>query len=90
MKGIVFTEFLEMVDEKFGLEVTEDLIASSKTLSTGGSYTNVGTYPHGELVGMVVLLSEKTGIEIKDLLVAFGEYLFVVLSKKLWFVDGIH
>ena len=86
MKGIVFTEFIEMVDDKFGLEITEELIHHSNTLSTGGSYTAVGTYPHGELVEMVVLLSKKTNIPVKDLLETFGEYLFGVLSKTY---DGL-
>ena len=27
MKGIVFTEFLEMVEENFGMEVVNDLLA---------------------------------------------------------------
>lgn len=82
MKGIVFTEFIEMIDDRFGLEVTEHIISHSKTLKTGGSYTAVGTYPHGELVEMVSLLSQKTGIEVKALLEAFGEYLFGVLVKS--------
>lgn len=46
MKGIIFTEFLDMVDEQFGFEVTEHIIEKAKhQLSTGGSYSAVGTYP---------------------------------------------
>ena len=35
MKGIVFTEFLEMVEEKFGLEVVDYIIESSELASEG-------------------------------------------------------
>ena len=35
MKGIVFTEFLEMVEQKFGMDMVNDLI-DNNTLSSGG------------------------------------------------------
>lgn len=82
MKGIVFTEFLDMIDEKFGIEVTESVISNSKTLSTGGSYTAVGTYPHHEMVQMVVALSEATSIPVPQLIEVFGKHLFTVLSSS--------
>ena len=30
MKGMFFTEFLEMVEDKFGFDVTDDIIEASK------------------------------------------------------------
>ena len=75
MKGMVFTEFLEMVEENFGWEVAEDIVDESD-LPSGGAYTSVGTYDHNEMVAMVVVLSEKTGVAIPDLLKAYGKYLF--------------
>ena len=36
MKGIVFTEFLEMVEEKYGYEVVDQIIEESK-LPSGGA-----------------------------------------------------
>lgn len=75
MKGIVFSEFIQMVEERFSLEVTDKIIAESK-LATGGAYTSVGTYDHREIVELVTHLSETTGTSIPDLLRAFGEYLF--------------
>ncbi|MFT4982342.1 MAG: hypothetical protein ACI9UR_002213, partial [Bacteroidia bacterium] len=41
MKGIVFTEFLELVEDKFGLEVVNQIIDGCE-LETDGVYTSVG------------------------------------------------
>ena len=43
MKGVVFTEFLEMVEQKFGMEMVNALIENNE-LSTDGVYSAVGTY----------------------------------------------
>ena len=75
MKGIIFTEFLDLVEEKFGFEM-QDAIIEECDLPSGGSYTAVGTYPHTEIVSLVVKLSEKTEIPVPDLLQVYGEHLF--------------
>jgi hypothetical protein len=75
MKGVVFTEFLEMVEDRFSAEMVDDIIEDSN-LASGGAYTAVGTYPHGEMVAMVVALSQRSGLALRDLLLAFGEHLF--------------
>jgi hypothetical protein len=75
MKGIVFTEFLDMVEKKFGYEVVDQIIAESK-LSTDGVYTSVGTYPHSEIVKLLMNLSDKVKIDPGILLKEFGKYLF--------------
>lgn len=75
MKGIVFTEFLEMVEEKFGFLVADQIVQQS-SLPSGGSYTAVGTYPHSEMVSLVVSLSKATEVEVPVLLKTFGKHLF--------------
>ena len=40
MKGIVFTEFLDLVEEKFGLEMVDTIIEQSN-LDSGGVYTPI-------------------------------------------------
>jgi len=42
MKGIVFTEFLDLVEEKFGMEMVDKIITQSE-LESEGAYTAVGT-----------------------------------------------
>lgn len=81
MKGIVFTEFLEMVDAKFGMAVTERMV-NQTDLPSGGAYTSIGTYDHDEIVALVTSLSAITEIGAPDLVRTFGEHLmgrFVVL-----------
>ena len=80
MKGIVFTEFLEMVDQAYGLEMSDTLIDECN-LPSGGAYTAVGTYDHAEIVQLVRKLSEKTATTVPDLLKTFGKYLFGTFKK---------
>ena len=75
MKGVVFTEFLEMVEQKFGMDMVNNLLEQNE-LSSGGVYSAVGTYHHSEMVTLVVDLSKRSGVELPDLLKAFGGYLF--------------
>lgn len=75
MKGMVFTEFLDMVDEKFGVAVTERILDKSD-LPSGGAYTTVGTYDHSELLHLVKSLSETTNQSVSNLVFEFGYYLF--------------
>lgn len=81
MKGLVFTEFMEMVEGKFGEDMVDDLIDATDP-DSGGSYTSVGTYNHQELVNMVVELSSKTEIPVPDLIKVFGHHLAGVFSSK--------
>ncbi len=75
MKGIVFREFIDMVEDQFSLETADTIIAASE-LSTDGAYTSVGTYPHSEMVSLVVNLSKQTGQPVPALLNHFGRHLF--------------
>ena len=81
MKGIVFTEFLELVENEFGLEVVQQIIDECE-LDTEGIYTSVGTYSHKDMFKMVGKLSEIKGIPVPALLTVFGEYFFTTLKDK--------
>src|SRR5688572_20439814 len=52
VKGIVFTEFMEMVESSFGLAVTQKILDHSNVPSKG-VYTSVGTYDDQELLSLV-------------------------------------
>jgi hypothetical protein len=75
MKGIVFTEFLEMVERKFSADLADSIIERAE-LPSGGAYTSVGTYDHSEMIKLVSCLSLETGIGTAELLQAFGLYMF--------------
>ncbi|WP_111707419.1 heme NO-binding domain-containing protein [Lutibacter citreus] len=81
MKGIVFTEFLEMVEESFGLE-TLDYIIYKSDLKSKGVYTSVGTYDFIEMLTLINNLSEKVKIPVQDLVYTYGVYFFKVLSDN--------
>ena len=73
MKGIVFTEFMEMVETKFDANMLEDVIDDA---GVDGIYTSIGTYPHSEMIQLVSALSGRSGLEIPELLRVFGVYMF--------------
>ncbi|MDC0100746.1 MAG: heme NO-binding domain-containing protein [Crocinitomicaceae bacterium] len=81
MKGIVFTEFLELIENEFGLEVVQQIIDECE-LDTDGIYTSVGTYSHKDMFKMVGKLSEIKGVPVPALLTVFGEYFFTTLKDK--------
>lgn len=74
MKGIVFTEFLEMVEEKFGYEMVDNII-DEEQLASKGIYTSVGTYSFSEMGFLITQLHERTKISVPDLLHTYGQYL---------------
>ena len=75
MKGIVFREFIAMVESHYSIEIADGIISASN-LSSAGAYTSVGTYPHQEMVELVSRLSARTGVSIPELLNGFGRHLF--------------
>lgn len=81
MKGIVFTEFLDLVEDKFGLEVVDKIITQSN-LESGGVYTSVGTYSFSEMLQLLQHLSTHTNISIDDLLLVYGEHFFSVIERS--------
>jgi hypothetical protein len=81
MKGIIFTEFLEMVEETMGMD-TVDALFERTTLASKGVYAATGTYPHEELVALVVCLSKMTGTPVPALVHAFGKRLFNSLATR--------
>ncbi len=89
MKGIVFTELIEMVENDLGIEIADRMITSSDT-STDGAYTSVGTYDHAELIRLVISLGQETGVAVSELVRTFGRHLFsrfAILYPQ--FFDGI-
>lgn len=81
MKGIVFTEFLDMVEEKFGLETVDNIITKSN-IASKGVYTAIGTYPHNEIIQLVSALSQEIDVPVTDLVKTYGKYLFGTFSKS--------
>ncbi|MDH5414828.1 MAG: heme NO-binding domain-containing protein [Flavobacteriaceae bacterium] len=75
MKGIVFTEFIEMIETEFSLKMADDIIVRSN-VESGGAYTSIGVYNHLEIFALVEQLSLATGISKIELFRIYGEHLF--------------
>ena len=81
MKGIVFTEFLDMVEGVWGYEMVDEIIEKSE-LKSEGIYTSVGTYEYSEMVQLLTHLSKSSGKDLPFLLNAYGKYLFETFKKN--------
>lgn len=81
MKGIVFTEFLQLVEDKFGLEMVDTIIEQSN-LPSKGVYTSIGTYRFSEMLQLLENLHKNTGIEIDALLQTYAEHFFGVIEES--------
>ncbi len=75
MRGVVFTELIEFVEEALGFDVADAMIEKAH-LQNNGAFTQGGNYPFEELQKIVISLSEITGKPISDLLELFGRHLF--------------
>lgn len=81
MKGLIFREFFDFVEDALGAAVVEDMIEMADVPS-GAAYTVVGKYDWREMAALVSALSQITGHEASELQTAFGRNLLGRLSKR--------
>jgi hypothetical protein len=81
MKGIVYTLFNDLVEERFGLDVWDQLLARCAP-DSGGVYTAAASYHDRELFDMVAALSEISGAPANDLVRTFGEYSMLAFGRQ--------
>lgn len=81
MQGSIYTTFSDMIIDKMGMEQWNELLEKTNPPSKG-VYTSGQQYDDSELINMVVVLSEKTGIPAEKLVEAFGQYLFDSLYRS--------
>lgn len=81
MKGLVFKEFLKLVENTFGYETVDAIIEDAK-VDTQGAYTSIGTYHHTELIKLVTQLGDKTQIPFSKLLKIFGKNLIPTFAIR--------
>lgn len=75
MKGVIFTELFNVVEESQGANFLDDLIDACD-LPSCGAYTAVGTYDFAEMQTLVTELSKRTHMPATALLEHFGLHLF--------------
>lgn len=81
MKGILFVEFLDAVEGKYGLAVVQEIIDKCN-LESNGIYTAIGTYNHREFFQIMDKVAEIENIHRDDVLQSFGEHFLSVLSHN--------
>lgn len=84
MKGIIFTEFLDIIEQTFGLDVCQQMLDLS---SDDGVYTAVGSYDHRDLVKLIVSLGKITDTPVETLQEVYGEAVFSRLYNTIPHLD---
>ena len=88
MLGIVFTEFLDLVESAYAPEMVDEIIDDAELVSHG-AYTAVGSYDHSELIALIDALSKRTGESVDSLVQIFGKHLFGRFADRYpMFFDG--
>lgn len=73
MKGIIFTDFLEMVEESYSLHTVSQIIKNTSNSFEVNSFNN---YNSIELSDLVANLSKVTSMNVSEILYKYGQYLF--------------
>ncbi len=76
MKGVIFTEFLELVESDYGMEVADQVITLGCPFHNTTGFTSVGSYDHRNLMAMIDELSRVTNSPVPDLVQGFGKHMF--------------
>ena len=75
MKGLAFTTFYAHCEDRYGIEMLDDIIEDAD-LPNKGAYTSVGTYPFEEMVSLITALTRRTGESLPIVLESFGHSCF--------------
>jgi len=75
MKGMIFTEFLEMAESRHSADYV-DAIIQEAALPNDGAYTAVGTYPAAEIGCLLKAYSRRSGLAPATILQSFGAHLY--------------
>lgn len=74
MKGVIFTEFLDMVESKHGMQVADRVLTRGFPLDSG--FTSVGTYDYRILIDLIVEFSNAVDKPPSEVVFEFGKHLF--------------
>lgn len=83
MKGILFREFLDLLEKEFGMETLDSVLTlAGPMLSTNGAYTTVGTYPHQELLSLIEATLSITSANLDNMLNVYAEGLMQSFERS--------
>lgn len=74
MKGLLFTELLEMIEEEYGYNTANAVVLNAK-LHSKGIYTSAKVYHRNEMAVLFEQLQRQTKLPFETLAKAFGRHL---------------
>ena len=80
MKGILFCEFIEYLEETVGDDTAQEIIDETE-LASDGAYSRVGQYDYQELIALLTTTASRTHSDAGDLLQEFADHLFGVFKR---------
>jgi hypothetical protein len=81
MKGVIFTEFVEMLEARFSPGLADAALRQGAP-SSGGAYTTVGNYDEREFLSVAAAAAQLSGTTESQLHVEFGKALFARLARQ--------
>lgn len=81
MKGLIFTEFMEMVEGRWGLDMLDAMLLNLD-LKSDGIYTSVDNYDSAELFALIGLLAKDANLPVRDVVNLFGSHLANAFVNK--------
>lgn len=90
MRGLLFTEFLEYLETRFGPAQVDGAIEAA-ALANEGAFTAVDNYPAAEFYRLLAAVATHTGEDADALLVDYGRHMFqVFLSAHPEYFGALH
>lgn len=81
MKGVVFAEFLDWIEQHHGVLVLDRILLDAD-LAHGGAYTSAGTYDWSEFRTILAAAVQHIGRDEANLLRDYGRHLFGVFARQ--------
>lgn len=81
MKGVLFTELIEMMEDLMGLEFTNRVIENAH-LKNKGAYTTIGFYQYQDMLKLMESLNKQVNSPQDILLKSYGEYFFYRKTQR--------
>lgn len=87
MKGVIFNILEEMVEERYGMAVWNDIL--NQYLPDDGIYIAGESYQDDQLLTLIQAICEKLDLPREQLVSGFGEFLFQQLATRHpYFLQG--
>lgn len=81
MKGILFVEFIDFLEERTDEATTQEIINAAE-LESQGAYSRVGLYDYQELITLLVAAAERLGSPADELLNAYTDHLMAMFYRE--------